>query len=285
MALITMEEIEGLSPVFRGRCGHIFANMLVRLLGIDKLSEIYSHYEHLSGPDFIEHYLKHLDINYKVAGMENLASLKTQPFITVSNHPYGALDGLMIIDLIGHFREDYKVIVNGFLSLVKTMRCNFIGVKPDFKTAKVNADSVNGIREALAHLKDGHPLGLFPSGAVSDLSLRERCIRDRQWQKSAIAMIKKAKVPVVPVRFFERNSDFYYGLGLINSNLRVLRLPREILNKGKKLIRVGVGEPISVERQAEFDTIESYGAFLRNSVYDMTLPENFIQRSNISFDI
>jgi len=280
-----MDDIENMSPIFKGKFGHCLANTLVKILGVGKLSEIYSLYEHLSGPDFIDHYLKHLKINYKVAGIENLVSLKTQPFITISNHPYGALDGLMIIDVIGHFREDYKVMVNNFLSLVKTMCCNFISVKPDFKTTKITADSIRGIRKAIAHLKEGHPLGLFPAGAVSDLSLRDRCVRDRKWQESAIALIKKAKVPVVPVRFFDRNSNLFYCIGLINSTLRVLRLPREVLNKSKKLIRVGIGEPISVEQQAQFDSIESFGAFLRDSVYGMALPENFILRNELSFDL
>ena len=90
--------------------------------------------------------------------------------------------------------------------------------------------------QSLKHLQAGAPLGLFPSGAVSDLSIKDGCIRDREWQLSAIQLIKKARVPIVPIRFRDKNSMFYYLLGLLNWKIRVTRLPREVFNKRDKRI-------------------------------------------------
>ena len=284
MALITMQDLESLSPVFKGRFGNALANRLMHVTGIDHLAERYARHEDKSGPEFIELFLRDLGVDYLVAGFDNLKRLAEGPFITVSNHPYGGLDGLILIDLIGHFREDYKVMVNNVLSLVKTISGNFISVVPNFKDAlAVKAESIRGVRTTLLHLRDGHPLGIFPSGAVSDLSLREHCIRDREWQASALRLIQKAKVPVLPVRFFDRNSNFFYSLGLVNTTLRVLRLPREVLNKGGKQIRVGMGAPISVADQERFKSLADYGTFLRQSVYGMVLPEVFEARNAINF--
>ena len=284
MALITMEDVEKLSPVFKGKFGNALANSLMHVMGVNQLAERYGRHEDKSGPEFIHLFLNDLDVDYLVAGMENLEKLAEGPFVTISNHPYGGLDGLVLIDLIGHFREDYKVMANKILSLVKTIGGNFITVEPNFKdTPEVKAESVRGIRATLTHLKGGHPLGIFPSGAVSDLSLRERKIRDREWQESALRLIKKTEVPVVPVRFFDRNSDFFYSLGLINTTLRVARLPREVLNKGGKQIRVGIGAPISVEEQKQIKSLNDYGIHLRNSVYGMSLPRHFEPRSTINF--
>ena len=269
MALITMEDIEGLSPVFKGRFGNGLARTALRITGIDQLAERYGRHEDLSGPDFVSAFLKDLDLSFEVQGMEHLQSVVEGPFITISNHPYGGLDGLILVDLLGHFRDDYKVMANKFLSMVKTIDCNFIGVVPKTNDSKgVAKESVNGLKKAIGHLKDGHPLGLFPAGAVSNAYLRSRCVEDREWQQSAIRFIQKMKVPVVPVRFFDRNSDWFYILGLVNWKLRTPRLPREILNKQGKTVRVGIGEVISVDQQTSVPEAD-FAAMLRAAVYGM----------------
>ena len=106
----------------------------------------------------------------------------------------------MLVDLFGHIRPDFKVMVNRFLGRIKALESNFICVTPNgSERSAPTKDSVQGIRDAIAHIRDGHPLGIFPSGAVSDLSIKDRCIRDRQWQEAVLRLIKKLNVPVVPV--------------------------------------------------------------------------------------
>lgn len=116
---------------------------------------------------------------------------------------------------------------------------------------------------------------------MSDLSLKSLRVRDRQWQEAIIKVIKKAKVPVVPIRFFDGNSLFFYLLGLIDWRVRILRLPKEVINKGGHTIRVAVGKVITVEEQMKYDDIKEFSAFLRSSVYDMPLPDNFVKRSEL----
>lgn len=285
MALLTMEEIEALSPVFRGEKGHRLAQKVLRFTGIDQLAERYGRHEDLSGPEFVDAFLKDLNVNYEVAGLEHLVDLADEPFVTVSNHPYGGMDGLILIDLVGHFRADYKVMANQFLNLVKTIKDNFISVVPATKdAAKATKESVAGVRRALMQVAQGHPLGIFPSGAVSDFHLRDFRIYDREWQTSAIRLIQKMKVPVVPIRFFDRNSSFFYFLGLISWKVRTLRLPKEVLNKSGKQVRIGIGPVVSVEEQKEAATVENLGKLLRDAVYGMTLPDSFQQRNEINFE-
>lgn len=284
MALITMQEIEQISPVFKGARGNKLANVILHLTGIDQLAERYGRHEDLNGPEFIEAFLNDLNVNYEVGGLEHLAALADRPFITVSNHPYGGLDGLVLIDLVGHFREDYKVMANQFLTLVKTIKDNFISVIPSTKdAAKATKESIAGVRKAMGHLKDGHPLGIFPSGAVSDFRFRNLGISDREWQESAIRLIQKMKVPVVPIRFFDRNSNWFYFLGLINWKIRTIRLPKEVLNKSGKQVRIGIGPVISVEEQEKSIEEGQFGQMLRSSVYDMALPDRFEPRNSIKF--
>jgi len=270
MALITIEDIEGLSPLFKGKFGNELAHLILRALGVDKVSERYGRHEDLCGAQFTSAFLKDLNLRYEVQGLEHLLSdLPDGPFITISNHPYGGLDGLILIDLFGDIREDYKLMVNKFLSIVKTLDGSFIGVVPKTNATKnITQESIDGVKKALMHIKDGHPLGIFPSGAVSDFSFKDFSVRDREWLDSAIELIRHLKVPVVPVRFFGRNSNWFYLLGLIGWRLRSLRLPREILNKEGRTVRLGIGQIISVEEQMSVPKAD-FASMLRSSVYDI----------------
>lgn len=268
MALLTYTDLEQISPLFKGKSGHILANCLMKLLAVDKVCELYDNNEEYLGVDFAHHILQDIGVNYTVIGSEILEELPKGAFITISNHPYGSIDGIMLIDLIGRYRPDFKVLVNQFLGYIKRLEPNFIKVVPTGKQKEgIKKESLRGIMQSLKHLQAGAPLGLFPSGAVSDLSIKDGCIRDREWQMSAIQLIKKSRVPVVPIRFRDRNSMFYYLLGLIDWRLRVTRLPREVFNKRNKTTRVEILPIITVEEQDKYSNIEEFRTFLRSTIY------------------
>lgn len=269
MPLITLNELEKATPLFRGKCGNALCRGLMRVLCIDKVNDLYDRNSFIKGPDFAEAILKDIGVQYEVLNPEVLKTLPDGPFITISNHPYGHLDGVMLVDLFGHIRPDFKVMVNKFLGRIKTLDENFICVTPtgNERTAPTR-DSIQGVKDAVAHIRSGGALGLFPAGAVSDLSLKDGCIRDRQWQEPVIRLIKKLNVPVVPVHFIDRNSNFYYSLGLIDWKVRLLRLVAEVFNKKGKQTRIAIGEIISPDQLSEFNDIKEFSDFLRNKVYN-----------------
>lgn len=281
MPLLTLSELEKMSPLFRGQIGNSLGRRLMHTLAIDKLNALYDRHAHLNGPDFAHSILEDLGIHYEVSGPDtegpiHLSSspphLQT-PFITISNHPYGSIDGIILADYFGHMYSNYKIMVNKILSRVEALSPSFISVTPTgVERTAPSTESIIGIRRALTQLRSGGALGLFPSGAVSDLSLRDRCVRDREWQPAIIRFIAKAQVPILPVRFFDGNSPFYYSLGLIDWRIRLLRLPSEVFNKAHHPTRLGIGKPISPEEQQDYlatHTIEEFGLWLRHSVYDM----------------
>lgn len=268
MPLLTHNDLEKISPLFKGRSGHLLADILMKLFAVDKVCALYNNNEQYSGVDFAHHILQDIGVNYTVLESERLEQLPKGAFITISNHPYGSIDGIMLIDLIGKYRPDYKVLVNQILGYIERLEPNFIKVVPTGKQKEgVKKESLRGIMQSLKHLQSGAPLGLFPSGAVSDLSIKDGCIRDREWQLSAIQLIKKARVPIVPIRFRDRNSMFYYLLGLLNWKIRVTRLPREVFNKRDKITRVEVCPIITVEEQDKYSNIEEFRTFLRSTIY------------------
>lgn len=277
MPLITLQELEQMTPLFRGSVGGALARSAIHLLSVDKVNELYDRHAHLSGADFAQSVLEELEVEYElfVDTHEVLAQLdelgQERPFITISNHPYGHIDGLILADYFGHRRADYKLMVNQFLSRVEALSSSLISVTPTgVERTVATRESVMGVRRALAHLRSGGALGLLPAGAISDFSLRDGCVRDREWQPAIIAFMAKAKVPILPVHFIDRNSSFFYMLGLIDWRVRLLRLPGEVFNKAHRPVRIVVGPVISVEAQHQYlatHTLKEYGMWLRERVY------------------
>ena len=267
MPLLTVDEITDAAPVLKGKVGRSLAASLMHLCALDRINTMYDACAVHSGPAFARSILEYAGVEYTVSGLP-LSELPKGPFITVSNHPYGSLDGIILVDLFGGVREDYKVMVNKFLMRIKAMAGNFIPVVPtgNLKTGPA-PESVSGVREALRHVRDGHPCGFFPSGAVSDLHPFRGGVEDRPWQEPVLRLIRKMHVPIVPVRFLDRNSDFFYLLGLLSWKLRVTRLPREVFNKKGKACRVVISDVISPEAQDACSTAESFSKLLRDSVY------------------
>jgi putative hemolysin len=284
MPVIDAKEFGDLSPVFRGKMGQWFAKFAMRVCALDKINQVCDHSFNYSGAEFTKRFLNDVGVNYKVGNAERLKLLPEGAFITISNHPYGGLDGVITIDLMAGIRADYKFMANNMLSRIKTMMENFILVNPTGnKKNEVTRTNLNAIRETLAHIRGGHPMGFFPSGAVSDFSLKDLRIRDRKWQTSILHLIHKVKVPILPIRFFDTNSRFFYFLGVINWRIRSLRLPSEVFNKREQETRLAIGNIISVQEQEKYPDGDSLGTFLRQTVYEMPKPASFIPKTILKF--
>lgn len=276
--VLSLEELGKMAPVFNGSWGQWFGKFLFSLLGINKLNNLYnSIFDEKDAKCAAHAILGKIGCKYLIGNAERLDNLPEGAFITISNHPYGGLDGIILLDLILPRRPDYKVMVNEILGRIEPLNPAFITVNPTTtKKGEPSRTTLNGVRETITNIREGKPVGFFPSGAVSDLHLKEREIADRQWQESMIHLIKKAGVPIVPIHFIDHNSWFYYSLGLIDWKVRLLRLPRELFNKAKGKHRVVIGETISVEQQNLLTDMDAFRAFLRASVYEMPVPENFV---------
>ncbi|MFR9166383.1 MAG: lysophospholipid acyltransferase family protein [Dysgonomonas sp.] len=271
--LISEDMIRGIHPIFRGRYGNILIKTLLSLSGADKVNAVYGASAHLNGLEFVNDMLDKLEITRQYENYEVLEQFKEGPFITVSNHPYGHIDGIIMASAVGSVRNDYKMMVNWILMQIDTMEDFFIGVNPfpkDNKMATVKS-SVGGIKQCLAHLHEGHPLGLFPAGGVSLPNLHKK-VEDRGWeeQESTMKLIKRAKVPVIPVYISGANSLLYQLLGYIGWQARTARLMHEVTNKRGKTIYVRFGQPVSVEEQNKFDNISDFGKFLKSKTYEMS---------------
>ena len=242
------------------------ARVLMTVLRINKINKLYDDLSHLRGIEFIDALIDRLQLEFEVREEELKRIPASGPFITVSNHPFGGIDGMLLVKVLEKTRPDIKVLANFVLNKLEPVSDYMLPVNP-FERRKEAASSIAGIKMALEHLGKGNALGIFPAGEVSSYNEDNYGISDREWQYSALKMIKKAQVPVVPVYFQGSNSRLFHLLGLIHPSLRTVKLPSEIFNKKHKMIRIRIGNPISVKEQDAFSDISTYGRYLRARTY------------------
>lgn len=269
--LIRLEDIRKVHPVFRGKHGDYLAKQALKISGLNNVNRVYDYSKHLVGLEFCTHLLDGLGINRIVKNEEIMDRFKNEPFITVSNHAYGHVDGIAKIELLGSHRPTFKMMVNFILGMIDTMSEHFITVNPYNPDVFNKVSSLSGIKECISHIREGNPLGLFPAGAISNLERRNGkwVIEDRDWQASVLKLIAFAKVPIIPIHISGGNSSFFYRLGLVDWRLRNLRLGHELYNKKGKDMIFTIGEPITLKEQSKYSDLELFGRFLKEKTYGL----------------
>ena len=269
MSLISKNDL--VSAVGLGKWGLLkypIVSAVMRLAKINKVNDLYDKIKDLEGQEFFDKLLEELNVKY-LAFQEDLAKIpKTGPFILVSNHPLGALDGVIMCKILTEIRPDFKVMGNFLLTKIKPMEPYVISVNP-FEKRKEAYSSMSGMREALKHLSEGGCLGIFPAGEVSNKNNEYNEILDKEWQEPALKLIKKAQVPVVPMYFHAKNSKLFYNVSKIHPDLQTLLLPSEMVNKREKPIKIRIGRPVTPKILNEYETPKELGEFLRKKVYMM----------------
>lgn len=267
-AVLDADDVIAMVPKLAGH--RRLVERLLHWLSVDKVNAVHAHNCETPGPAFVEGLLRDFDIKLRVDGLDVLDNLPEGPFITVSNHPFGAFDGITLIHLVASRRPEYKVMVNMILGRIWAMEPNFIAVDPmSSNDPAKKAVSVNGIRQAIDQVRSGRPLGFFPAGAVSKVNWRGRLV-DRRWQPNVIRIIKKLEVPVIPIYFHGSNSWFFNFLGVVCWQLRTLRLPSEVFRKCHTTMHISVGNPITVEEQrAHAGSIDELGRYLKDATYQL----------------
>jgi putative hemolysin len=266
-----IQDLQHISPVFKKKFFAFWGKKFLKWLSFEKVNKIHSDNCHFLGSEFTSAILADplMDVKYKIHHEERLDTLpKEGAFITVSNHPIGSLDGIILLDIFGARRKDFKIMVNEILAKVGAMADNMILVLPNTgDNTKGNSMNINGVRTTLSWIKDGHPMGFFPAGAMS-FKNKKKQVKDRPWTHSVIRLIRKVKIPVYPVFFDCQNSNFFYWLGKISWKIRTLRTPEEAFNKRGKTLNIHIGHPISPQTIQQYPDDTELADFLYRATYD-----------------
>ena len=244
-----------LSPVIEGA------------LSVGGVNDIYARTRQLPGElNFFDRALHAMCANYVISSEDRDLIPREGPVIVVSNHPHGALDGMVLGSLLASVRNDVKFIVNYMLQQIPELHDTFISVDPFGGTGATKAN-VAPLKEMLKFLKNGGCIGTFPSGTVSYLSLRKRRVSDPAWNDNIAAIARRTKATIVPIYIVGRNSNLFQTAGLIHPKLRTALLMRELVRMHGHTVELRVGQPIQPSRLDKFETDAEAIEYLRLKTY------------------
>ncbi len=224
----------------------------------------------MSQPDFEKNFfetaLDVLDANIELEAGD-LDKIPTEgPVIAVANHPLGGLDGVVLGAVLARARPDIRLIVNYLLGGAEVLRPWIFQVDP-FERPQAARTNLAGLKQSMGWLRHGRMLGTFPAGMVSRANLRERSITDRPWNPSVARLVRRGQASVLPIYFEGRNSLFFQAAGLCHPLLRTVLLPREMIKRKDRTIRLKIGDPLPYRMLREFASDEEMTACLRLNVY------------------
>ncbi|MGE3842965.1 MAG: lysophospholipid acyltransferase family protein [Vicinamibacterales bacterium] len=171
------------------------------------------------------------------------------PLVVAANHPHGALDGLVLADVVRRRRPDLRLVANYWLARLPEMADLCFFVDP-FGGPRAAARSLAGLRAAHVWLRKGGALLIFPAGEVSPRRDAGGTPIDSPWMSTVGQLALATNARVLPVRICGANSTWFYAAGRLHPILRTALLARELLAKRGTAVRLHIGQPIGCNRES-----------------------------------
>lgn len=247
--------------------GRALAALVGRLLGVDALNRLYAAVSHTeAGFAFYDAILRELGVTVKIADQDLRRIPASGPVAVVANHPFGALEGIILAWMLLRVRSDVRVMANFLLQRMPQMQQTLIAVNP-FDNGSLRTENLRGLRRSVEWLRQGGALGIFPAGEVSHWDAAQRCVTDPPWNPNIARLIRQTQAAAAPVYFEGGNGLAFQLSGLLHPRLRTAQLGHQLLNKRNRLMEVRVGSPIPAAMLAESGDDYDASALLRNRVY------------------
>lgn len=184
---------------------------------------------------------------------------KTGPVIVVANHPHGLVDGMILAELIGRVRTDYRILTRSVLTGIDQDATKFTIPVPFPHEPDAQKKMVDMRRAAMEHLATDGVIAVFPSGVVGSSDTLFGPVIEREWNAFTAKMIRKSGAAVVPCYFPGGNSRWYQMANRISATLRQSLLLHEIVYACGKPQKPVIGDVITpdqidilIEKQRQF---------------------------------
>ncbi len=243
------------------------AKFLLKALRVNALMPVFNGIPpQVSAEEFCRAGLRNMGIELQLD--DDLASRvpKDGPLVIVSNHPFGGLDGLALMAALLPLRPDLKTLVNVALGVFPELRAAALPLDVLSGTAEAAAGNTGSLRAAGSHLQAGGAVAFFPSGVVSYYR-RGMGVVDPDWQIAAARLARRCNAPVLPVFFHGRNSLLFSLIGMLHPLARTVLLPREMVLRQHRPIRMSVGRVIEPGTFKILGSAESLTAYARMRCY------------------
>ncbi len=193
-----------------------------------------------TGQAFWPHALNVMGITLETPEEEIVRIPATGPVVVVANHPHGLVDGMVLAELIGRVRTDYKILTRSLLTGIPEIEQFMIPVPFPHEEDSIQK-SLTMRKTAMAHLASGGVVVLFPSGVVASSDTWWGPAIERDWNPFTAKMILKSGATVVPIRFPGANSRAYQIADKVSATLRQGLLLHEVVHALNRAQRPHVG--------------------------------------------
>lgn len=220
--------------------------LLERLLGLESLMQLYRHIGSTPSPErFTRRVLNLLQISPDCTAADRSRIPAGGALVVVANHPFGAVEGMLLLEEVRSRRTDVRIMANYLLSSLPELRDDLIFVDPFGREGSV-ARNIHALRQALQWLRDGKALIVFPAGEVASFAPKAFRVREAPWQVSVMRLIRNADLPVriLPVCIQGSASLLFHLVGKIHPRLRTLLLAREMIRLRGRKILLRMGSPL-----------------------------------------
>ncbi len=236
---------------------------VARVVGVDRFSGIYATLrQHADPRPFTDRVLEALGVEWRISGDVDTLLPSSGPVIVVANHPFGAVEGLVMASQLLRVRPDIRLMANQMLAAFAELRPYLITVNP-FGGRQATRDNLRGLRESLRWLKGGGVLGVFPAGEVAHFRWRARRIVEPPWNGTVAWLARESGAIVVPLHFRGANGPLFHLAGLVHPRLRTALLPRELLNKNRRPLEAVMGAGMPAECLNAFAADSEAARYLR----------------------
>ncbi len=196
---------------------------------------------------------------------------KEGPVIVVANHPHGMVDGMIFADLIGRVRPDYRILTRSLLTAIDEVAGSFMIPVPFPHEPDAQRKGVEMRAKAMAHLKAGGVVALFPSGGVAASETYFGPAIEAEWNVFTAQLIRRSGATVVPMKFPGQNSRAYQIANKLSPMLRQGLLLHEIVHSLNKPQGPIVGHPLPQDDVDKWkDDPRGFMAWLRDHTLALT---------------
>ena len=176
------------------------------------------------------------------------------PTVLVANHPHGMVDGMVLAELIGRRRPDYRILTRSLLTDIDPEAGRFMIPVPFPDQADAQQQMIRMRKAAMAHLSSGGLVALFPSGTVAASDSLLGPPVEAEWNVFTAKLIRTSRATVVPCYFPGQNSRAYMIANRISPLLRQSLLLHEVVRTAGQTISPVIGEAIpyaAIEQRME----------------------------------
>jgi putative hemolysin len=237
-----------------------------------------------TGSAFAAAFMSRLGVRWAISP-EDLATLRdiSGPAVIVSNHPFGGIDSLTLLQLLETIRPGaWRMLSNRVICAVPELSAHAIAVDPIGRSAESMQLNRRGLGQALGHLRAGGILAMFPAGRVSHWDGEMGAVTDRPWSDHAVRLAEKSGASIACLHIPGHNSRRFLRIPPAWSRLRALALCRELVHPGTDHLEIRLAANLSPGMVRRLAAMSGPGERLRAECYlrsDRDLARNVRVRS------